>query len=233
MMRLLRAGFVVARPLNCVVMRSDLDHRREVVIAFREECVWARSIRTHFATLYESGERRRQLLAEVANTFFGDLNAILIEYILLQQCKLTDPSSSGKHKENLSTNYILSLDWHPETAARLKDANATMMRFRTKVVDARRKLVAHSDLKTRMSLAALGAFTEEEEASFWTALQRFVHEAHGEAVGGPFEICAAMPDGDAGSLIHSLIEAVDYSDLAEQEDGFLVRRYDKRRYEKA
>src|SRR5690606_1321344 len=161
------------------VMRSDLDHRREVVIAFREECVWARSIRTHFATLYESGERRRQLLAEVANTFFGDLNAILIEYILLQQCTLTDPSSSRKHKENLSTNDILSLDWHPETAARLKDANATMMRFRTKVVDARRKLVAHSDLKTRMSLAALGAFTEEEEASFWTALQRFVHEAHG------------------------------------------------------
>lgn len=215
------------------VMRNNSGHRREVVTAFCEECVWARSVRTHFAILFESGKRRHDLLAEVANTFFGDLNAILIEYLLLQQCKLTDPTSAGKDKENLTTNYILTLDWHADTAALLQDANEHLMKFRTKVVDARRKLVAHSDLRARMSLAALGAFTEEDERSFWSALQRFVDTAHSEAIGGPFEIDAAMPDGDAASLVHSLIDAVDYGDLVNEERTFIGRRSEKRRYEDA
>jgi hypothetical protein len=214
-------------------MRSNAEHRREVVTAFCEECVWARSVRTHFAVLFESGKRRHELLAEVANTFFGDLNTILIEYLLLQQCKLTDPASSGKNKDNLTTNYILTLGWPAETAAVLRDANDYLMEFRSKVVDARRKLVAHSDLKTRVSLTALGTFTEEEESSFWSVLQRFVNAAHEEAIGGPFEITASMPDGDAASLVHSLIEAVDYHDLVGQERGFVTRRYDKKRYKNA
>jgi len=148
-----------------------MEHRSEVVTAFCQECVWARSVRTHFAVLFESGARRHKLLAEVAKTFFGDLNTILIEYVLLQQCKLTDPASSGPNKDNLTTNYILTLKWSSDTKAVLNDANQTLMEFRSKVVDARRKLVAHSDLTARISLAALGSFTEEEELLFWRALQ--------------------------------------------------------------
>ncbi len=214
-------------------MRNNAEHRREVVIAFCEECVWARSIRTHFKILFESGKWRHDLLAEVASTFFGDLNAMFIEYLLLQQCKLTDPASSGKDKDTLTTDYILTLDWRPETAALLEDANEYLMRFRAKVVDARRKLVAHSDLKSRMSLTALGNLHRRGGIDIWSQLQRFVDAAHGEAVGGPFEITAAMPDGDAARLVHSLIDAVDYSDLVGQESNFIGRRYEKRRYKDA
>lgn len=214
-------------------MCNNDNNRRQVVSSFCEECVWARSIRTHFAVLFESGPRRHELLSKVANTFFGDLNVILIEYLLLQQCKLTDPASSGKEKDNLTTNYILSLRWSDQTAQLLKDTNDYLMRFRTKVVDARHKLIGHSDLKAKLSLTALGTFTEEEERSFWDALQRFVDTAHAEAIGGPFDLNAVMPNGDAVSLVHSLVDAVDYRDIATQECDFIVSRSDKRQYKDA
>jgi hypothetical protein len=213
-----------------MAMSTNIDHRRSVVTAFCKECVWARSVRMHLEVLFESGKQRHKLLEESAYTFFGDLNIILIEYLFLQWCKLTDPASSGKDKDNLTTNYIMTLGWQPETAELLKIANDSMMQFRLKVIDARRKAIAHSDLKAKMNLATLGTFTNEEESLFWSSLQQFVDAVHQEAIGGPFEILAAMPEGDAASLVHSLIDAVDYSDLVKEESGFLVRRYEKRRY---
>jgi hypothetical protein len=209
---------------------KEMDHRHKVVAAFCSECVWAHSARVHFADLFESGTKRHELLAGIAKIFFQDLNIVLLEYVLLQQCKLTDPASSGKDKENLTTNYILTLSWSSGTSALLADANRRLMVFRAKVVDPRRKLVAHSDLKSILSLASLGSFTQTEERDFWAALQDFVSAAHAEAIGGPFEINASMQDGDAKSLVHSLIDAVDYNDLVNEEDDFLVRRVDRRRY---
>ncbi len=210
-----------------------MSDRRAVISAFCEECVWARSIRTHFADLFETNERRRELLSEVANLFFHDLNLILIEYILLQQCKLTDPPSFGKEKNNLTTNYILSLEWSVETKALLSIQNTELMRFREKIINARRKLIAHMDLSTRLQSVGLGEFSEPEEAGFWSALQAFVNAAHSEAVGGPYDINATMVEGDVASLIHSLREGVDYSDLVESEPSFLSRRAHHMRYKDA
>jgi hypothetical protein len=207
-----------------------MDQRQQIVTAFCEECVWARSVRTHFKELFESGEARHQLLAETAKTFFQDLNLILHEYVLLQQCKLTDPASSGKDKINLSTNHILSLGWNPETEKSLRAANDKLSAFRQKIVEARRTLVAHSDLRSRLQPLALGGFTEAEEHDFWCALQCFANAAHMEAAGGPFEIDATMPEGDAVSLVHRLADAVDYDDLVESDAQLLTHRLDRKRY---
>ena len=209
------------------------DKRQNTVTAFCEECVWARAVRTHFAELFESGDTRHRLMAEIAKTFFQDLNIVLLEYVLLQQCKLTDPASSGAEKDNLTTNYVLSLNWSGETKEVLVDANRELLEFRTKINDARRKLVAHTDLRSRLQLMELGQFTKAAEQGFWSALQRFANAAYMEACGGPFEITATMPDGDAVSLIHGLVEAADYDDLVKQDAGFLVSRVGKRRYRDA
>jgi hypothetical protein len=210
-----------------------MTERRAVIEAFCEECVWARSIRTHYAALFEANEQRRELLSEVANIFFHDLNLVLIDYILLQQCKLTDPASSGKDRSNLTTNYILKLDWSEDTRQVLNAKNSELMNFRARIVDARRKLIAHLDLGTRVQSIGLGEFSAAEEASFWSALQAFVDAAHSEAIGGPYEINATMVDGDVESLIHSLKEAVDYNDLVESDPLFLRRRVNHMRYKDA
>ncbi len=70
--------------------------RQNTVTAFCEECVWARAVRTHFTELFESGDTRHRLLAEIAKTFFQDLNIVLLEYVLLQQPKLTPLAQRGQ-----------------------------------------------------------------------------------------------------------------------------------------
>jgi len=185
---------------------EPMDHRCRAVEAFCEECVWTRSIRTHFADLFEADTGTGSLLAATASIFFHDLNAVLIEYILLQQCKLTDAATSGPGRDNLTSNYILTLDWTMESRGILTAANADLMTFREKVIDARRKLVAHLDRRARLESISLGAFSQDEEAKFWSALQAFVDAAHGEAVGGPYPIEATMM-GDANNLLHALRDA--------------------------
>lgn len=208
----------------------SLDHRGEVVKAFCDECVWVRSIRTHFADLFEQNEKRRELLSEVASLFFGDLNLVLIEYIILQTCKLTElDSDRKKNVKNLTSNYILQLDWSTETKAILQNENKKLTEFRDKIIGARNKLVSHLDLQARLQPLGLGTFTQQEEQNFWAALQTFVDAAHDEAIGGPYEINAAMQDGDVASLVHCLKDGVDYKDLLENEDGFLLRRIGQRR----
>lgn len=211
-------------------MDQKTELQNKIVTAFCDECLWVRSIRTHFEVLFESGEKRHELLAEVAKTFFSDLNLILIDYLLLQQCKLTDPALSGKDKVNLTSNYILTLNWSHEIKILLNEANDHLMCYRRKIIDARRKVLAHIDLKTRLNLVDLGAFTEAEENSFWCELQNFVNTAHNEVIGGPFEINAAMPDGDAVSLVRGLINAVDYNDMVNQEPDFFIKRFQQQRY---
>jgi hypothetical protein len=214
-------------------MSTTVADRRAVVQAFCDECVWLYCIRTHFRDLFEGNDKRRQLLAETASTLFHDLNLVLIDYLLLQQCKLTDPASSGKDKDNLTTNFIVELNWTASTAHRLRVANKKLLDFRALIVDARRKLVAHLDLKARLQPLDMGLFTPADEESFWLALQEFVDAAHEEAVDGPFDFKVAMQDGDVASLIHRLRDAIDYDDLINQEDGFLVSRYGKRRFDDA
>jgi hypothetical protein len=161
--------------------------REAAVTAFCEDCIWARAVRTHFTDLFESGENRLALLRETANTFFHDLNIILLEYVLLVQHKLIDDASSGAEKHNLTSNYILSLEWSDETRSKLATENNLLQQFRAKITDARSKLIAHTDLRARLEPIALGSFVEADEQAFWAALQRFVDAAHEEAIGGPCE----------------------------------------------
>lgn len=207
--------------------------RVAIVRAFCEDCVWARAIRTHFAQLFEAGEKRRELLQETANTFFHDLNIALLEYVLLQQYKLVDEPSAGSGKENLTTNYLLSLDWSDETHAQLQAENESLLTFREKIAGARSKLIAHIDLRARLDVVGLGSFVQADELAFWSALQRFVDAAHDEAIGGPLEIDPSMPDGDAASLSHRLADALDYQDLVTEDPTLLVRRIGRRRFERA
>jgi hypothetical protein len=191
-----------------------MNNRQIAVKAFCDECVWVRSIRTHFADLFETSDKRNQLLAEIASTFFHDLNLLMIEYLLLQQCKLTDPASSGgTDKNNLTSNYIVGLGWSEETKLILESANTELMAFRIKIFEVRRKLIAHLDFRARTQSNIFGEFTALEEKKFWDSLQVFVNAAHEEAFSDPFEIDVMMVDGDVSSLMHSLAEAADYNDL--------------------
>ncbi len=79
----------------------------EDVKAFANGCVFLRSVYEHSRVLFDSGERRRELLERTAHTFFHDLNWIMNEYIVLQFCKLTDPEGKPDRK-NLTVNFLIN-----------------------------------------------------------------------------------------------------------------------------
>src|SRR5262245_21780304 len=71
-----------------------IEDVRARFIKFREQCIWFRACYNTYAKLFEGGPEVDEIL-NVAPTYFTDLNAITIEYCLLQVCKLTDPATTG------------------------------------------------------------------------------------------------------------------------------------------
>jgi hypothetical protein len=61
--------------------RQDLA---TVFNAFRDQCIWLMACRNTFRELFESGEETRCLLGRTAPMFFGDLNIVFREYVILQ-----------------------------------------------------------------------------------------------------------------------------------------------------
>lgn len=63
--------------------------------AFTNVCVSLRSTWRHYQILFEGERLKQELLQDIAPTFFGDLNHLLIEHLILQICKITDPEESS------------------------------------------------------------------------------------------------------------------------------------------
>ena len=70
---------------------------RELLTRFQQSCARAWIVYEQYQKLYEHSETRRQLLNAVATYFFHDLQDTLIDYILLQVSKLTDPATLGSN----------------------------------------------------------------------------------------------------------------------------------------
>ena len=74
---------------------SELE---KLFVKFQEQCVWLRICYNTYHALYESGARTKKTLGDSAPWFFHDLNTILIEYVHIQICKITDPAEIGRRK---------------------------------------------------------------------------------------------------------------------------------------
>jgi hypothetical protein len=157
---------------------------RDEFMAFQEQCIWFQCCYNIYTDLYESGDNRLELLNKVAGHFFRDLNEIIIDYILLQIAKITDPAKDCRDNYNLTIKYINK----KLTAANLmtdeiKNYSDRMQAYSDKYIkDARRKIIAHADKNTFMLGTALGGHTKEEQYDFIHALQKY-NDAVSNAIG--------------------------------------------------
>ena len=71
---------------------------KEDVQAFADSCVLLRSQWEHFRILFEGSDLRRELLQSAAPTFFGYLNRLFIEHLVLHICRLTDDAQTMGRK---------------------------------------------------------------------------------------------------------------------------------------
>ena len=177
---------------------------QELFLGFRDQCIWLQCCYNTYLALYESDDYTKKVLQASAPEFFRDLNKILIEYVLLQICKITVPAESAGHK-NLTfegVNTVLGED--DLMTNEIADLSCGLSRYRELVKDSRNKLISHLDRKTVLNGLTIGEHPEEEVKAFFECLQGYV-DAVGNAVGvGPLDFQTTAGRGDAIDLIRML-----------------------------
>jgi hypothetical protein len=126
--------------------------------------------------LFEGSVLKRELLQTTAPTFFGDLNRLFIEHLVLHICRLTDNSQTMGRK-NLTIKFLIEhsdFSTAPDTLNRLGRISASIDAFRKKILPARNRLISHADLEAARLDQSLGAASDAEWQQFWLDLQDFL-----------------------------------------------------------
>ncbi|MBN1795681.1 MAG: hypothetical protein JW804_03330 [Sedimentisphaerales bacterium] len=187
-------------------MSSEQEDIKEIVKQFCDQCCWIRTVYNEYCILYEGGEKRLELLNKTARTFFSYIQLILIDYIFLNICKLTDSAYSRKGG-NLTIKYILEqIDSEIQKHLGLKKLSDRIHKFRDKIEPARNKIIAHFDVKTTISNQTLGVVSKDDNEQFWKDLQEFVNKIHSHYLDEIFPLDAIVYY-DAKDLIWALKQA--------------------------
>jgi AbiU2 len=155
------------------VSKDDVD-------AFCGFCVSLRSIWRHYQILFEGTDLQRELLQNIAPTVFGDFNKLLIEHLILQICKITDPEKSFE-RQNLTVKFLVhnsDFSTAPGETEKLNRLSDRMHVFRAKIVPARNRLIGHLDRESVLLGQPLGGAQPNEWNEFWLDLQEFLYIMH-------------------------------------------------------
>lgn len=191
-----------------------------IVDEFCVICTRARNDYDLYRSLFEVDPRNLNLFTTVAPLCFSDLSRILVENLLLQFSKITDPASTGK-KINLTTNFIFEkIRWPHAVAKRLGEVNDRLNVFRQYIEPARSKRIAHVDLPSQIErLEDLGKFPKGADSQFLQDLQTFIDIAYGHFHNGrQCSITAAMST-DTHQLIRALSKSIVFDRCPKCADG--------------
>lgn len=184
--------------------QTDTERLREAFLAFREQCIWLQTCYNIYAVLFESDQSTKEILSGTAQLFFGDLNLILIEYCLLQVCKLTDPPRSNG-RDNLTVKYLNGLlDAENLLTTEITAASDGLENYRNLIKDGRNRIISHADKETLLTDLVLAGHTRSDVHTFFENLYKYV-DAVGIAVGdGPLDFRTTSGPGDALDLLRYL-----------------------------
>jgi hypothetical protein len=128
----------------------------------------------------------------------------LIEYGLLQVCRLTDLARTSS-RDNLTVKHINELlvaenKLTPEISA----ASDGLAHYRSLIKDSRNWIISHADKRTLLDGHPIGEHTQKDVSKFFECLYRYVDEV-GHAVGvGPLDFRHTSGAGDALDLLRYL-----------------------------
>lgn len=156
-----------------------------------------------------------------APSFFADLNTILHNYLLLEFAKVTDPAESGKKgKENFTVdNLVVSISWPPGIQERLGSLSDRTKVFRRHILEARNKLLAHTDKETFLAERTLGGFPEGEDEVYLETLEEICDVTHEACFGRIFGFMNLTMAGDVINFKTTLENAVAFKELLADSTG--------------
>jgi hypothetical protein len=190
---------------------SGIVTTKEDVQAFADSCVELRSLWRHFQILFQGTDLKRELLQTTAPTFFGDLNRLFIEHLVLHICRLTDNAQTAGRK-NLTVKFLIEhsdFSAAPEILAKLQRISAAIDAFRRLVLPARHRFISHLDLEAVRLDLPLGAASDAEWNQFWLDLQDFLELMflHHVDPNSRFRLNGMAALSDADSLLTALRNA--------------------------
>jgi transcriptional regulator with XRE-family HTH domain len=201
--------------IGLMVSKDDVE-------SFCNFCVSLRSIWRHHQILFEGTDLKRDLLQRIAPTFFGDINGLLIEHIILKICQITDPEESVGRK-NLTIKFLMkNSDFSavPGEYSKLKRLGDSMHAFRTKIVPARNRLIGHLDRESVLLGQPLGDAEPIVWNQFWLDLQDFLYIMHKHYVdsNGHFYLNGVGYLSDADALVKALKESTYFHALLDDKE---------------
>jgi hypothetical protein len=165
----------------------------------------------HFQILFQGTDLKRNLLQTTAPTFFGDLNRLFIEHLVLHICRLTDNAQTMGRK-NLTVKFLIEhsdFSAAPATLGKLQQISANIHSFRELILPARNRFISHVDLEAVRINDPLGAASAHKWSQFWIDLQDFLSLMYRHHIDrdSHFYLNAVGTMSDADSLITALRNA--------------------------
>ncbi len=182
--------------------REELQREFETL---RNQAIYLIQTFNTYNDLFFSGPEIERILRKSAERFFGDINVIMIEYMILVVCRLTDPpGTSGKR--NLTIPYMNELLREKDCLSpEIETLSDSIIAYRKLLEPVRNKIVAHMDRDTYIQDLTLGGHSKEEMAQFFEKdlLQYF--EKVAKAIGAtPLGSLITRGRGDALDLRKTL-----------------------------
>lgn len=159
------------------------------------------------------------LIERTASSFFADLNTILQYYLLLEFVKVTDPPTTGKNENLTVDNLIESINWPQHILEKLISLRQKTTTFRSYVLAARNKLLAHIDKETFLAEKTLGGFPEGEDELYLKTLEEIADIAHEACFGRIIGQRVLAAPGDVINLKKTLANSVAFDRLLAESNG--------------
>jgi len=214
-----RSGRFLAPPMSNLTIVQP-ENPDEDIVVFANHCAFMWSVYQHGRVLFErSTESDKKRMEKAALIFFGDINRILIEYLILQVCKVTDAANDFKKNDNLTVAFLLQhYDFSSQPAAdkKLRQLASQLHSFRRIVEPARNKFISHADRSAILADLTLGVASQEVWDQFWRELDEFVSIIYNEVVGEPFNITRLAMATDVDGLLKALRSAACFDKLMDE-----------------
>jgi uncharacterized protein with von Willebrand factor type A (vWA) domain len=165
-------------------------------------------------------DKGQKLIEQTAESFFKDINRILIEYFILESAKITDPAKSfGKHENFSVANLIKTIDWSEDILEKLCQLKDKTDKFREKIKDARNKLLAHLSREEFLSDSVLGEFKKDDAENFLKTLEEIGDVMHKASFDETFGAISTAEEGDVMCFKKVLTKALAFDKVREENNG--------------
>lgn len=173
------------------------------------ELVWLHDKWREYRSLYARSDERVELLNQAASRFFGQLDGILWEDVLLHICRLTDRANAGGHKQ-LSVRRLPPYIADSRLRARVEDLMAEVLKSSEFARDWRNRHIGHRSFvrvvdPTARPLAHASRASVEDALG---ALDRLLNELHESFFDGGISFDPPGGPGDVDDLVSVLADGV-------------------------